>query len=66
MVCPAPFAPVPSVPTETKVSPRWVKKSRSVWGLPVEKLARYSQSALGPPDWASGSASGDAVNAGAS
>ena len=66
IVWPAPFAPVPSVPSEAYVSPPRVKKSRSVCGLPVVKLATNSQSAFGPPDCASGSASGDAEKAGAS
>ena len=49
IVWPAPLAPVPRVPTETYCSPFCVKKSRSVCGLPVGKLAWNSHLAPSPP-----------------
>ncbi len=50
IVCPPAFGPIPSVPTEAKVSPPWVKKSRSVCGLPVAIVSISSHSAPWPPD----------------
>ena len=43
---PPSFGPMPSVPAETNVLAPWVKKSTSVWGLPVAKV--FSSSHLAP------------------
>ena len=49
MVCPPPLAPIARVPTERKVSPSRVKKSRSVCGLPVGIVVTNSHAAFAPP-----------------